>query len=478
MSLSGETLKALSAQLAGPEPEAASLSSHLCEVFTRCTMHNKLDAFDKFEEVSALVKKTQMRHREALPDHAVNAKAGLAGAAPDPKWAATKNLLAGNTERVSASDKDLISKKQCAMASVGDDCAMLEWAGVCFGEADAYKLQHSMKRLAAMSGADGLRFCGKIYGTCKDYWVVSGSMAEAGSSAGLAEPRGTGVNALVYWVTEDLLQDWVQLPDCKPEHIVAARCVKRVMTGNLNATVPTNPPFPGQERHFLRAQLARIFHATTLHPKGMFNMEALDDTEGAPEVMKVVEDFQFPASEDLKAVETWGNTYPQILNAGTASHIAPAGIEDDAEWRETMEAKEPTGERFRSAAEHKGMPGTGQGPPEDPGHVAWTSKAAGDQQRYTKAGSEDTVAYCVNVVRSLRWPGAITVAAGGRFTSVYLGTGVKRGDASFSPTDPPDVMKDPSDPVDQPEPTPLHEPEAKQEDDAAAKEKEGEDSDY
>ncbi len=31
------------------------------------------------------------------------------------------------------------------------------------------------------------------------------------------EKRGEGVNKLVYWVTDNVLEDWVQLPDAKPE---------------------------------------------------------------------------------------------------------------------------------------------------------------------------------------------------------------------------------------------------------------------
>lgn len=42
------------------------------------------------------------------------------------------------------------------------------------------------------------------------------------------------------------------------------------MTGNLNAPLNTNPPFPGKERHFLRAQIARIAHNTTIAPAGLY----------------------------------------------------------------------------------------------------------------------------------------------------------------------------------------------------------------
>jgi len=39
---------------------------------------------------------------------------------------------------------------------------------------DNFSLQCSMKKLATMSGADNLKFAGKIFGKDKDYWIVSG----------------------------------------------------------------------------------------------------------------------------------------------------------------------------------------------------------------------------------------------------------------------------------------------------------------
>jgi hypothetical protein len=54
-------------------------------------------------------------------------------------------------------------------------------------------------------------------------------------------------------VTDNLLEDWIQLPDTKPIEINVARMIKHVFTGNLNAVIDSNPPFPGKERHYLRA---------------------------------------------------------------------------------------------------------------------------------------------------------------------------------------------------------------------------------
>lgn len=340
---------------------------------------------------------------------------------------------------------------------------------------DNFQLMCSMKKLASLSGADKLKFGGKIFGKEKDYWIVSGELDSTEMDVDRScEARGRGCNKLCYWVTDNLLHDWIQLPDVRPEHIQASRLVKRVFTGNLNANVDTNPPFPGKERHFLRAMLARIFHATAISPKGLYEMT--EPEEGQVAEMKFAEEFAMPTNEELKASEAWGNTYPIILKAGTTTLIAPAGMTEDeeAEWRTKEEEADPTTELFRGVNEHKGMPGTAKDP-EDAG-FAWLSKVVGDPQSYAKQGEgAGSVSYCVNVIKSLRWPGAVTVSKGGKFTNVYVGNGLKRGDQSFSPTDPPEVLKDPQDQPEQPEPTPLHPPEEPVEDDTD-KEEEGEEA--
>jgi hypothetical protein len=80
-------------------------------------------------------------------------------------------------------------------------------------------------------------------------------------------------------------------------------------------------------------------------------------------------------------------------------------------------------------------------------------------------------------VRSLRWPGAVTVCKNGRFCSVYIGDGTKQGDSAFNPIEPPEVMSDPSDQVENPEPTPLLPPEEPAEPDTDGKAGGSEDED-
>lgn len=65
-------------------------------------------------------------------------------------------------------------------------------------------------------------------------------------------------------------EPWVRLPKVRPEHVVGARHLRRFLTGSLDSEVAGHPPFPGKEREFLRAQIARITSATLISPEGLF----------------------------------------------------------------------------------------------------------------------------------------------------------------------------------------------------------------
>ena len=259
------------------------------------------------------------------------------------------------------------------------------------------------------------------------------------------ETRGEGVNKLAFWVTDNLLNDWIQLPDAQPHHIQAARMVKKMFTGNLNASVESCPPFPGKERHLLRAQLARIFHATAIVPKGLFEID--EETNE----MRFAEEFVMPTTDELKSTESWSHLHPVILKAGRTTHAEPEGLDEEAkeEYMNKLAEEDKTEERFRTINEDNALKGY---------ESAWISRVVGDQQQYNQASKEGTVCYAVNVLKSLYWPGAYTVAKGGKFTNIYVGYGMKRGDNSFNPTEPPMVQQDPQEQAEMPEPTPLNEP--------------------
>ena len=254
------------------------------------------------------------------------------------------------------------------------------------------------------------------------------------------------MNKSVFWVTDSLLNDWIQLPDATPEQLMVSRLLKHVFTGNLNGTIDSCPPFPGKERHLLRCQLARIQHAAEICPKGMYEIDEETGDEKIPEEVPAL------GIEELKSLEAWGHRYPIILKAGRCSHKAPAGLDEEAQaaWAEKMAEEDKTEERFKALNEDVPIKGL---------ESAWIVKTCGDTQSYASAKGEGNVSYAINMIKSLRWPGAFTVAKGGNYCSIYVGDGIKRGDFSYDPTEPPEVQKDPLDQIERPEPTPLEAPE-------------------
>ena len=74
-------------------------------------------------------------------------------------------------------------------------------------------------------------------------------------------------------MASDLLGEWKKLPDIKGEHVVAARKIKRMLTGELDAEVEAYPFFEAKEAYLIRAQIARITASTVIVPKGAYTEE-------------------------------------------------------------------------------------------------------------------------------------------------------------------------------------------------------------
>ena len=151
---------------------------HLNEVFNRIIKYHPYDAFDKFEEISNLVKKTAFIAKEPKYDYEINGNAGKQNSLSHKQALQfiekAKNLLQEKPD-VKKQDRGLLTRNQALrIPNLEVQSQMLEWAGVDFGEENIYLMQKSLKRLATMSGATSLRFFGKIYGSKLDYWVAQG----------------------------------------------------------------------------------------------------------------------------------------------------------------------------------------------------------------------------------------------------------------------------------------------------------------
>lgn len=346
------------------------------------------------------------------------------------------------------------------MAPVGfvsdllEDASVWQWAGVSFGEQETYRLQKSLKKLAAKENASSLSFFGKICGTKSDYYVVE-AQVEAAEEEDTEEkdadfePKGTGVNKNTYFVASDSLSEWKKLPDLTPKQLHASRSIKVLFTGELERPIFTNPFFEGCEKHYLRAQIARIVHSTTLLPKGQ--MRAVEDSESREVEENAPEDgseVPLPTTSQMKSLDMWVHANKNILKNGTTSLKQPEAPEGD-EWdedRTNLEMKkllesDPYAPLLSAISADKkiSVSKTLQQP-------AWTVRLMGDATEYQSEGpAKKAVSNGVVVVKSLQWPGAHSFYSNGKWQQVYVGNGHKyEQNVCFYPVEPPLIESDPT----------------------------------
>ena len=105
------------------------------------------DAYDKFEEISALVKQTDLKFKDPKSDFDLNAAMGARAVSEREQWVQrSKNLLNEVNDLINSQDKSLLTKdKTFVIPNFAEEAEMLEWAGISFGEENTLRLQKSIK---------------------------------------------------------------------------------------------------------------------------------------------------------------------------------------------------------------------------------------------------------------------------------------------------------------------------------------------
>jgi hypothetical protein len=198
--------------------------------------------------------------------------------------------------------------------------------------------------------------------------------------------------------------------------------VTKAFTGNLNAAVNEgHPAFPSKEKHYLRAQLARITHSTALVPRGMVpkgdaaeEAEAEEGAEAGPGPNAVID------VSVLTAEAEWLHARPPLLVQGRVERWPPKEEGEEAEEDVSAAKKEEARLAAIKLAENAGEVWEGI---EDP--------FAGVDLKPTKPITEDrrlnggvAPAFTMRrdpkvqgspiLIRSTYWPGAYTLAYGGK----------------------------------------------------------------
>jgi radial spoke head protein 4A len=459
---------------------SGSLYDHLIRVVRKLSEDKPDDALAQLETLSRHLKQANFRG-EAAPDEGKAVSVDAAAEELRQMWCADSVKLV----RPPASPMPVLA----AVQNYLEDAAMFEWAGVGFGKQESYHIAMSMRRLATDTPSlDSLRLWGKILGTQGDYYVAEGTLQAAGEGPspppfvlpGTAEydvePRGEGPNTCAYWVAKSPTAPWVRLPAARASHIVAARNVQRIMTGDLASPVLTAPWFPGEERHLLRAQIARITATCKLAVKGWLEV---DPDKGDGKLMKIVEDplGSFPSQEELDGAGGWTHAAHFLLQTGRSRwpdlDAISAAREENPTLISEKELADMQDAKDNKDTEHECLEtieaDLDERKPDDvESTVAWQFKSHGDKGIYNKGD----ISHRLSSVRSLIWPGAISVAQGKKYANLYVGYGLKcgtlvpgdkasglplplKGTCPFSPLEPAEIMEEPNDLEEYEEPNPL-----------------------
>lgn len=246
------------------------------------------------------------------------------------------------------------------------------------------------------------------------------------------------------------------LPDLEPKDIAASRSIKVLFSGNTQRAIHTNPYFFGKEAIYLRAQIARISHSTTLAPKGVFKFveDSVRDIE--PNVPEEGE-LEMPSTSAMKDPAMWVHENVSILQGcGRTTHMEsepPEGSEIEPEvWMAQIVASDPFDPRLKSITDDKNVVIS-----KNTKTAPWIVRMCGDSTEYLNEAKK-TVCNGVVVVRSLQWPGSYNFYNNGRVSQIYVGNGHKYEEKTYYPVHPPTVNEDPDEYEIQPEPTPLEEP--------------------
>ena len=183
----------------------------------------------------------------------------------------------------------------------------------------------------------------KFWGKIADYYVCYGRTPEDPEDMDGNVMEGVaGANKYTYFVTKSPSDSWVKLPSVNMAQIVTAGKIRRLLTGDLAAVVPSYPPFPGTEENLLRAMIARITADCSIAPAGTFEA----DDEGVIEPVKNDDGDVDPPKkecEELLSKDAWAH-YELRLNAlGRCTKLPEPEDAEDYEPPEGDEVPEPLG---------------------------------------------------------------------------------------------------------------------------------------
>ncbi|UJR09249.1 hypothetical protein I4U23_013495 [Adineta vaga] len=422
-----------------------------------------------------------------------------------PQQDTLRDRPAQDTEHILAEEQKPLF--QSPLPYILEQAYYFEQSGIGLGKDESYRIWLSLKQLVDKGHIEKIRFWGKLFGTQKNYYVAeveqnvdddehvdennkpeenkeSNNEELEGEEDPLPkstfksppvvpkEERGTGVNKYTYYVCNHPGAPWIKLPIVTPAQIVQARLIKHFFTGDLNKEIVSYPAYPGTEKNYLRAQIARISAATHVSPSGKFRFseEEEEEEESARENYQENEDFKGAPLAELvdEELNGWVHHVQYVLPQGRTKWWNPSENAEKEEEDEDEDEEEMKAETEEIEPE--------QGPPlltpigadaEIESTKAWTPKIS----------STLIPQYACAFLRSNLWPGAYAFARGMAWENIYIGYGHKYVTTDYGPELPPlpaSEYNDGPEIVEADDPLPEDEAKAKAAEEQAAEEEEEE----
>ncbi|KAK7112532.1 radial spoke head protein 6 homolog A-like [Littorina saxatilis] len=491
-------------------PDGPSLYEHVSTMLTAVLNKEPENVVDKLESMSAMFKTTRMRtpiNLLEVPDRGRNPGQFRA------EWNLFKTI-ARETPNAEPEIRTTVNTEKedefLCLPNLMRQAHLFSQASFGLPTEFYVRATLALRELARVYPFISLRLWGVMHGLHSDYTIAEGEMREGDYETDFSDdeeeeedkdeglfdeisedikpvykpPRkipgeqaGVGLNRKVYFVCNHPGSPWEKLPHVTPAQIQASRQIQKYFTGNLDHKMTTFPPFPGTERNYLRAQIARISAATHVSPIGVFKfdeeMEDEEEAEGARDTCVVDLEFEGVSMKDLSdpSLMSWVHHSPYILPQGRTVWYNPVQM---------TEGEEGEAESVEEERNEPDEPEPQVGPPlltplaedADTGsQPAWIGRAS------TKLVPE----YALATVQSVIWPGAVAVATdnGRFFENLYVGWGHKNSPDNFEPSQPEPPMDEfPTGPevIEADDPTPeteaairaaMHEQEVEEEEEEA-----------
>uniref|UniRef100_A0A0C9QX34 RSPH4A protein n=1 Tax=Fopius arisanus TaxID=64838 RepID=A0A0C9QX34_9HYME len=483
------------------------LYDHLSELLAKILSERPKNAVDLFENYSKELKEERLRVKSNLHDLYLP---------PPEYTEAEKLIKLFRVPRENENYvNELNDETENVPPDLMDLFSYLENIDVGFPKSDIVILNLTIRRLMREQPIINVRFWGKILGKPLNYYVVEGELSQSEISRRLeqletggvekrdesnektidederdvedsganvsgedyederstlesvfpaleegeervvipSEAIGTGANKKVYFICNSPGQDpWVELPPVTPEQIIISRKILRHFTGCLETPISTYPAYPGVEKNYLRAQIARITASTSVSPIGYFTFskdeeeieeeeidEEEEENENGGEISVNPHYDPLPTKELTdSSLANWCHHVDYILEQGRTIWWNPGGEESPQEELEEEEEEDESEEDSEKSEDKKIPKETGPSllsPLSEDSLIGtippWTTRLSSRIQ-------EDTA---FAVVRSNLWPGAVAFAKDKKFGNFYVGTGHKFSIESYAPPVMPDVQE-------------------------------------